>query len=385
VTIVQLAASPFLGGPERQMLGLAASLPGSCSTVFLSFAEGGRSQPFLDAARAQGHGAYALSANAPHYWRAATEIAGHLHRVGADVLCCNGYKPDIIGLLAARRAGVPVVSISHGWTAATWKVRLNESMDRLLLPLMDAVVCVSEAQAIRVRKCGVPSERVAVIRNAVDHTAFVDPDGCRRIAIESWFTKRPKWIVGAAGRLSREKGFTVLAEAAAQVIRMLPNTGFVLFGDGPERDSIQRAIKRHGLEETFILAGFRPDLAAFLPNLDVLVLPSFTEGLPVVVLEAMAARVPVIATAAGGTPEVVVEGISGHLVSPGDSTAMAHSLLEFLPDESRRHDMGQAGRSRVEEHFTFAAQSELYLRLFEHLTGSRGRWESSRALVSSSN
>src|SRR5262249_49047684 len=134
MTIVQLAASPFLGGPERQMLGLAANLPASYGTVFLSFAEGGTCQPFLDAARAQGHDARALSANAPHYWQAATEIAGHLHRVRADVLCCNGYKPDIIGLLAARRAGVPVVSISHGWTAATWKVRLNEALDKFLLP-----------------------------------------------------------------------------------------------------------------------------------------------------------------------------------------------------------------------------------------------------------
>src|SRR5262249_10106016 len=101
MTIVQLAASPFLGGPDRQMLGLAAKLPASYRTVFLSFAEGGRCQPLLDAARAQGHDAHALSANASHYWQAATEIADHLHRVHADVLCCNGYKPDIIGLLAA--------------------------------------------------------------------------------------------------------------------------------------------------------------------------------------------------------------------------------------------------------------------------------------------
>src|SRR5215472_10192782 len=149
------------------MLGLAASLPASYCTVFLSFAEGGRCQPFLDAARAQGYDAHALLANAPHYLRAATEIATHLRRVRADVLCCNGYKPDIIGLLAGRRAGVPVVSISHGWTAATLKLRLNEALDRLLLRWMDATVCVSEAQAALVRRAAVSPEKIAVIRNAV--------------------------------------------------------------------------------------------------------------------------------------------------------------------------------------------------------------------------
>ena len=326
MTIVQLAASPFLGGPERQMLGLAASLPPSYRTVFLSFAEGGRCQPFLRAARARGHEAHALLANAPHYWRAATEIATHLRQVRADVLCCNGYKPDIIGLLAGRRAGVPVVSISHGWTATTLKVRLNEALDRLLLPRMDATVCVSEAQAVRVRPCGVPPEKIAVIRNAVDQTAFVDPDPHRRASLESWFAKRPNWIVGGAGRLSPEKGFEQFVEAAAQVHQTLPEAGFVLFGDGPQRDSILRAIKRQGLEGSFILAGFRPDLAAFLPNFDVFVLPSFTEGLPVVVLEAMAAQVPVIATAVGGTPEVIVEGVTGHLVAPRNPAVLAQRL-----------------------------------------------------------
>jgi glycosyltransferase involved in cell wall biosynthesis len=383
VTIVQLAASPFLGGPERQMLGLAASLPASCRTVFLSFAEGGRCQPFLTAARAQGHEAHALVANAPHFWRAATEIAQHLHRVRANVLCCNGYKPDIIGWVAARRAGVPVVSISHGWTAATWKVRLNEALDRLVLRHMDATVCVSEAQAVRVRHCGTAAEKIAVIRNAVDKAAFVDPDPCHRAELESWFHKRPAWIVGAAGRFSPEKGFEQLVQTADLVLRTLPEAGFVLFGDGPERALIQRAILRLGLEDRFILAGFRRDMSRFLPCLDVAVLPSFTEGLPVFVLEAMAAGVPVVATAVGGTPEVVVEGITGHLVARGDPVALAWRLIDLLPDEPRRRSMGSQGRLRVAEQFTFDAQSEAYLDLFGRLTKLRLSRDSSRNLVSS--
>jgi glycosyltransferase involved in cell wall biosynthesis len=383
VTIVQLAASPFLGGPERQMLGMAASLRASCRTVYLSFAEGGRCQALLNAARAGGHEAHALATNAPRYWRATTEIAEHLRRVRADVLCCNGYKPDIIGWVAARRAGIPVLSISHGWTAATWNVWLNEALDRFLLRRFDAVVCVSEAQAIRVRQCGVKPGKIAVIRNAVDKTAFVEADSVQRFALESWFIQRPDWIVGAAGRLSPEKGFAHLVETAAVVLRTLPNTGFVLFGDGPQRQSLLRAIARHGLEGRFILAGFRSDVSAFLANCDVAVLPSFTEGLPVVVLEAMAAGVPVVATAVGGTPEVVVEGVTGRLVAPGDPVGLAQRLIDLLPEKQTRISMGRAGRQRVKEHFTFEAQCEAYLQLFDRLTKPQSAGISSRHLVSS--
>jgi glycosyltransferase involved in cell wall biosynthesis len=369
VTIVQLAASPFLGGPERQLLGLASALPDECRTVFLSFAEGGRCQALLDEARRQGFEAVALQSNAPRWFRAAAEIADHVRRVEADVLCCNGYKPDIIGWLAARRAGVPVVSISHGWTGATLKVRLNEALDRLVLQWMDATVCVSEAQADRVRSAGISPAKIAVIRNAVQVEAFAQPDPKYRAEMHGWFARRPAWIVGAAGRLSPEKGLEQFVEAAALVRDALPGAGFVLFGDGPRRAAIERGIVARGLEGYFVLAGFRTDVQAFLPWLDVAVLSSHVEGLPVFVLEAMAAGVPVVATAVGGTPEAVVEGVTGHLVPPGDPPRLAECVRGLLGDEARRRSFGERGRQRVAEQFTFAAQSAAYLRLFEKLIG----------------
>src|SRR5262249_18776633 len=124
--IVQLMASPFFGGPERQMLGLARNLPPHVRTVFLTFAERGLARPLVEQVRRHGFEAVTLRHNFPNVCRAAAEVAGHLRRVRADVVCCSGYKPDILGWWAARQAGVPVVSISHGWTAATWKVRVNE-------------------------------------------------------------------------------------------------------------------------------------------------------------------------------------------------------------------------------------------------------------------
>lgn len=371
--IVHLMASPFFGGPERQMLGLAQSLPGDYRSVFLSFAERGLCRPFLDEVRRHGFEGVELIYNAPCCLAAVKEITGHLRRVKADVLCCSGYKPDLIGWRAARRAGVPVVSVSHGWTGATLKVRLNEALDRLVLHGMDAVVCVSQRQAARVRRAGVPLKKIHVIRNAIHTEPFALPgDSSARDWLHALFPRPPRQLVGAVGRLSPEKGFGILIEAAAQVNRNKPDIGFVVFGDGPLRNDLARRIGAYDLTDRFVLAGFRGDLERILPWLDLAVLPSFTEGLPVAVLEAFAAGVPVVATAVGGTPEVVEDGKSGYLVPPGDAATLARRMLDALADESRRQALADHGRRRVRSEFTFAAQSERYQRLFKELTIRRG-------------
>ena len=170
--VMQLMASPFYGGPERQMLGLARHLPAEYETVFLTFAEGGKSGALLDEVRRHGFMGETLINNFPRVGRCVAEIAERLRSLRADVVCCSGYKSDILGWRAARRVGIPVVIVSHGWTAATWKVVANELLDRLVLRWMDRVVCVSAAQAARVRRAGVPSGRVVVIRNAIDMSSF---------------------------------------------------------------------------------------------------------------------------------------------------------------------------------------------------------------------
>lgn len=372
MNVVHLVASPFLGGPERQMIGLATTLAQACRTIFLSFSERGQCRPFLDEVRRQGFEAVELERNAPSYRAVMCEIAGHLRRQRADILCCHGYKPDILGWLAARQVGTPVIAVSRGWTAATFKVRINETLDRLVLRRMDRVVCVSEGQAIKVRRAGVTADRVIVIRNAIRTERFNHPDPAGRDRLRSLFDRPPARIVGAAGRLSPEKGFGVLITAAGRLAPDAPDVGFVIFGEGPLREELSRQIDAGGLAGRCLLAGFRDDLDGLLPHLDLLVLPSFTEGLPNVVLEAFAAGVPVVATAVGGTPEVVEDGVNGYLVPAGDPAALARRMRDVLDVEERRRAMGERGRDRVRNEFTFEVQSAQYQQLFADLVGSRG-------------
>jgi glycosyltransferase involved in cell wall biosynthesis len=288
----------------------------------------------------------------------------------ADVVCCSGYKPDLIGWWAARQAGVPVISVSHGWTGATFKVRCYETVDRWMLRWMDAIVCVSQAQATKVRRAGAPLERVHVIRNAVALDRFEAPDAQFRKEIEGFFPSPRSRLIGAAGRLSPEKGFEQLVEAATLMTAKDPRLGFVIFGEGPLRGELTQLIAKCHLQGNVILPGFRSNLEQYLPHFDVVALSSYTEGLPVIVLEALAASVPVVATAVGGVPEVIEDGVSGWLVPPGDAPALAGRLTDALSSDARA--MGRRGRKRVEEQFTFAAQSVLYQQLFEKLVGQAG-------------
>jgi glycosyltransferase involved in cell wall biosynthesis len=366
--VVHLMASPFVGGPERQVLGLARHLPPAVRTSFLSFSERGLARPFLEEARRAGYTALELRYNTPRFTACIAEVAGALRDAQADVLCCSGYKPDLIGWRAARRVRIPVVSISHGWTAATLRVRLYEAVDRMALHWMDAVVCVSAAQAAKVRRALVPRRKIRVIPNAIAAEAFAPADPAFRTALLAFFPMPPRYVVGAAGRMSPEKNLALFVDAAARVATEHGDVGFVIFGDGPLRSALIAQIARLGLGDRCKLVGFRTDLGRFLPNFDVLVLSSTTEGLPVILLEACAASVPVVATAVGGIPEVLEEGRGGYLVPSGDAPALAARIVDVLRDDATRRAMGRDAQERVRRHFSFAQQAQQYEVLFGALT-----------------
>ena len=371
--ILHLTASTFFGGPERQMLGLAEHLGRPFRSSFASFPEGGRCDEFLGKVRSSGFDATHLPADTPNVRAAVGGLSDHLRRVRADVLVTHTFKPNILGRVAARRVGIPCVAVSRGWTWENLKVRVYETMDRLNLRFVDRVVAVSDGQAARVRKAGVPSSRLAVIRNAARLNAFVTPDPAFRDRLRAFCSTdtQVSHVVLAAGRLSPEKGFAVLVEAAADVLKTNPQCGFVLFGEGPERAALEARVRELGIVARFRMPGFTADLDKFLAFADVVVLPSFTEGLPNVALEASAAGVPVVATAVGGTPEVIADGQTGFLVPSGQPAAIADRLRQLLDSADLRARMGTAGRERMRAEFTFAAQAERYAELFHSLVARR--------------
>jgi glycosyltransferase involved in cell wall biosynthesis len=370
--IVHLTASAFFGGPERQMLGLATALPAGHSTTFLSFSEAGRCRPFLAAARAGGFDAAELAHDTPDFRAAVREVSAFLRGNFADVLVTHGYKSNLLGRPAARQAGLPIVSVARGWTGESLKVRCYEALDRFHLRFVDRVVCVSENQAEKVRRAGVATDRLRVIRNAARFRAATEPQSHDRDRLRALAGGAGPTVV-AAGRLSPEKGFGVLVDAAVAVRRAVPQVRFLLFGDGAERAPLEHRIAATGLADIFRMAGFRSDLDALLPCADVVALPSFTEGLPNVALEAGAAGVPVVASDVGGVPEVVADGQTGYLVPPGDPAALAARITDLLQRPDWARAFGATARRRMHEQFSFAGQARAYAELFAELIPARAQ------------
>lgn len=353
------------------MLGLATHLPRRFRTTVLCFRDHQSAAPFVEQLTDAGIEAAMLRHANPRFLAMIGDIVAELRMRHADALVCHGYKADLLGWIAARRVGVPVLSVSRGWTGHTRKVRLNEALDRRILRQMDRVVCVSEGQAAKVQRAGISADRIRVIRNAIDLSRFrTDYRGGN--ALHGLFRDPVEQIVIAAGRLSPEKGFDQLVQAARLVTVKSPSTGFVLVGKGPDREKLEQQVSAAGLADRFVLAGFRSDVDELIRGAAILAQSSLTEGLPNVVLEACAAGVSVVATDVGGTREVVTEGENGHLVPPGDPRAMATRLLELLGDPARRAEMGGCGREKVAREFSFAQQSARYEALFDEVFAADG-------------
>jgi starch synthase (maltosyl-transferring) len=242
------------------------------------------------------------------------------------------------------------------------------ALDRLTAGLSAGSVCVSDG-VLRFNRdsARLDPDRLTVIPNGIDPSPFDHASPAPRAAIGV-----PEWAHLAlfVGRLTEQKGLPFLIEAAGQVARTRPDWHLALVGDGPDRDPLQQAAARiPALSGRVHWLGPRDDIPALLKTADLLVLASLWEGMPNVVLEAMAARRSVVATSVEGTEELVEPGRTGWLVPPADPDALAGALLDAASDPVRLIRQGEAGRARVESRFTVARTIEAYETLWAGLLG----------------
>ena len=336
--------------------------------LFASFAENGNAKPFLEEAENADFESYILQNDMPHLWKASKELARFFKDKKIDLALLHGHKARMVGWWSARKVGIPVIGVSRGWTTENWKIAVYTKIDKWIHRRMDHVVCVSQGQADKVIRYGTPKERVSVIRNSIRTERFDGPsDHVFRTRMENLFITPPKFILGDAGRLSPEKGFDILIDSVAKLIRSGFSVGLVIFGEGFLLEPLKKQAEELGIGEFVVFPGFTKELDRFMPFFDVFVQSSHTEGLPNVLLEAMAARTAVVATEVGGTNEVVVEGITGFMVPPNDSEKLADAIQKVLENDSLRKSMGNAGRERVQQYFTFESQAAAYWELFQKI------------------
>ena len=272
------------------------------------------------------------------------------------------------GVLAAWLARVPAIVGTAHLYIDFYQVPTGKRDQRLMMRAMDRVIAVSNEVRERYRvTLGVPPAKLVVVRNGVPIPRGVQPcdSGLRAQLVRG----RPDFVVLTPARFHEQKGHVYLLEAAAQV----PEATFVLAGDGELRPAMEQRARDLGVMDRCVFLGHRSDVPALLAAADVFVLPSLFEGLPISVLEAMAAERPVIATAVGGTDEAVVDGATGLLVPPRDAVALAAAIRRLRADPPLARQLARAGRARVEADFSSEGAARGVMEVYERLVGAEPR------------
>ena len=289
-----------------------------------------------------------------------------------QVLHAHLFHANFLAATVGRLARVPVIIATRHSVEIGGRYR--EWVNRLVRPLCDAVVAVSrqvyEAEAHR---SGVNSDKLVMIPSGVREQILDDVDQASMERLRSMWKIQPESrLIGTVGRFVEPKGYTYLLDALAKIRTQISDTKALLVGDGALRRSMEEKARELGLSDTVVFTGTRRDVPGILALLDVFVLPSLWEGLPIALLEAMAAGLPIVATAVGGTPEVVVDGVTGLLVPPRNPDALAKAVLTLLHDPGLRQKMGQAGKERVREHFSVEKMVKETEGLYQRLLAEKG-------------
>jgi glycosyltransferase involved in cell wall biosynthesis len=366
VPVVQMTDVTGRGGAERALVDLALRLErGRFDVSVVATRHAGNYQPLLDEA---GVRTTILERNSRRDMHKLLGLVGHLRRERVGVLHTHLFGSNTWGRLLGRLAGVPVVITHEHWSS---KDEREVWVDRLLYRLSDLILVPSEASKRTViEREGIPAGRIKVAYNGVDPAVF-KPTHDREETRRELSVSSGDLLVGTVGRLSPEKGgVDHLIRAVAEAREAHPSLKLLVVGDGPLRPMLEEVAREAALPVIF--TGTRQDVPRLLGALDLFVLPSLLEAMPIALLEAMATRLPTVATRVGGVPEIVRDGEDGLLVPPGDRTALAAAIDRLAGDPALRCRLAEAGQRRVLERFTIGGMVRRVENIYERLLARKG-------------
>jgi glycosyltransferase involved in cell wall biosynthesis len=370
--IAHLIATNFYGGPEKQILEHLKLLDSSqYSGMVISFIEDGQDNEILAEARKTGIECQGIPMSSPLDFAAWRRLKKTVQDSNISLLCAHGYKSTVMGLWIHRTLKVPALAFSRGYTAENKKVAFYQYLDRMALGYVDGVICVSDGQRRILEKLGVRAKHIWVVHNAI-HTSETTGDAAgfrSKISKQLSLPKEALWCV-TAGRMSPEKGYEDLIQSIAQMGAHAAKCCFLFCGEGPCRAQLEKQVQSHNLGERIRFVGFRRDLQDIFQAMDMLILPSHSEGLPNVVLEAFSFGKAVVATSVGGVPELVEDGQNGILVPPGNPQSLAEAIIRCAENRMMRESFGKAARITTRSRFNFEDQAKKLESIYSDILAS---------------
>ncbi len=289
------------------------------------------------------------------------QLADLMKRENVDIVHSQGARADFFARIAAKLSGVSIVVSTvpmpvEGFDVNPIKKLIYIIFNRFSERFVDRFIVVSGSlEKIMIEKHGIESQRVVKIYNGIEKDEYCIAD--EEIAYRrSRFRKESDLgdnvpVIGVIGRLVWQKGFEYFVEAIPDILRRFPKAMFLIVGEGELKAELKMKSKMLKLEDKIIFTGFRNDIKDVLASVDTFVMPSLMEGLPVVLLEAMAMMKPIVATKIEGIREVLENGLTGLLVSPKDPQVLSEAIVDLLIHKDKARQMGLAARKVVEERF----------------------------------
>jgi glycosyltransferase involved in cell wall biosynthesis len=365
VKVLQLISSGGYYGAENMLLNLCASqeAAGCQNSLLLFYNVHTPNVEFYERARRHGISVRMVHCKGRADWRAVQQIEEYIRSEAIDVVHTHGYKADLYGFLAAWRSGKPVVATCHNWVGGTTALGIYNHLDRLVLKKFSALAAVSDEVAQRLLDSSVPAEKIRTIANGIDVQSFEHGHPLPALSFVG------EKVVGMVARLDLQKGFEYLLRAVRELCNTMSGFKVVIVGEGPDRRAIEAMVQEYGLQSSVILAGQQSNMPGVYAAMDIFVLPSLNEGLPMTILEAMAASKPVIATRVGAIPKVINDGENGLLVNPRNSEALRNALASLLSDPDKCRRMGESAHDWVSRNFTSEAMALKYRQLYDEILG----------------
>lgn len=286
------------------------------------------------------------------------KIINYANSTGTDLIHSHGYKSDILlGFLPKRVRTIPVISTAHGWISVRFlsKIWLYVLLDKIAIRRLDAIVYVNPLS-----KNVVKHKQSFVVENGLpDHNFSLLND------IDGFFDrKNDEYIIGTISRLSEEKGLIYLLQSVRLLLAEGRNIKLVIIGDGPLKIQYQSYIDKYNLGNSIKMLGYKPNAYKYLSCLNLFILPSLTEGLPITILEAMQSGTPIIATNVGAIPSVLDNGKYGTIVNPANAKEIATAIKHHMDNRKLSLSVAELARHHVLENFSCSSMTNKYLDVY---------------------
>ena len=360
-----------MGGAERLMAPILGYLSRAHFEPYVCALQSKDGNPMADELRALGVPVECLDIKHLRDLDAIPRLTRYLKNVGADLVHTQLEAANILGNISAKLRRLPSVCTIHVMPSlqVKTKTKLHQKVEWFALRhFCDQVISVSEeARQYHIEISGSPSKQVTTIYNGIDLSPFLEMNyALEREAVRAELgVPQDAHVLTTVAVLRPPKGIQFMIGALPAILAAHPNTYYLVVGSGSHQDALIEEASRAGVSERVIFAGMRRDVPRLMAASDVFVLPTLTEALPTVLAEAMAAKLPIVASRVGGIPEMVADAQNGVLLEPEDSVALASACIQLLSSPARRAAMGGEGRRIVNQKFSIERQvhqlKELYL------------------------